>query len=65
MVMRIRNLSVEYAQYQGENWVKRGAGNETVTGERRPGEKFWGAGRRKCGYHPCRKGSTGSYEMHT
>lgn len=54
MRIRIRNLSVEYAQYQGENWVKRGAGNETVTGEQRPGEKFWGAGRRKCGYHPCR-----------
>lgn len=42
MRLRIRNLSIECAQYQGDNWVKKGAGNEMVTGEQRPGESFWG-----------------------
>ena len=59
MRLRLRYLSVECAQHQGDNWVKRGAGNETVSGEWKQGENFWGRGRissygTAMGYHPGR-----------
>lgn len=44
-MMRLRPLSIECAQHQGDNWVKRGAGSKTVSGEWRQGENFWGRGK--------------------
>lgn len=40
MRLRLRHLSVECAQHQGDNWVKRGARNETVSGEWKQGPTY-------------------------